>query len=111
MFEQEETYNAANEDHVAQAEKEARDKRERELMDVREILESKAGRRFFSRYLRICGIYKTSFTGNNTTFMREGERSIGLRLLAEMNEAAPDLYIEMLKDELELKMRKQKSTN
>ncbi len=101
-----EAYNAANPDHVHEARELAKDAREKELNDVAFILASKQGRRFFARYLNICGIHKISYTGNNGTFFAEGERNIGLKMISDMNEAAPELYIEMLKDELETKKLK-----
>lgn len=36
------------------------------------------------------GIFRTSMTGNSQTFFREGQRAIGLWLLNEIHEAAPD---------------------
>lgn len=96
-----ENYNAADENHVREMANNAKGLRDRELEDVRIILNTTEGRRFYSRYLHICGLFKSSMTGNNTTFFQEGERNIGLKLFTDMNEAAPELYIEMLKEELE----------
>lgn len=36
------------------------------------------------------GIFRISMTGNSQTFFREGQRAIGLWLLNEIYEAAPD---------------------
>lgn len=105
-------YNAANPDHVSSAKREEESKRERELMDVEYVMGSKEGRRFVDRYLRIAHVHTTSFTGNNTTFFNEGERNIGLRLLADVNEACPELYIEMQKEKLaELKLKQKPKKN
>jgi hypothetical protein len=101
-------YNAANPEHVAQAKREAVDIRERELEDVRFVMSSKEGRRFFDRYQRLCHVHETSFTGNNSTFFNEGERNIGVRMLADVNEACPELYIELLKEKLEIIKRNEK---
>jgi len=102
-------YNAANPEHVGQAKREMVDQRERELMDIQFVMSSKEGRRFFDRYQRICHAHETSFTGNNTTFFNEGERNIGLRMLADVNEACPELYIELLKEKFEEFKKKQKT--
>jgi len=70
--------------------------RRRELEDVAFILSSVEGRRFYWRRMRRCGINKSSFTGNNTTFFNEGERNIGLLLLADLEEADPEAYVKCL---------------
>lgn len=101
-------YNAANPEHVAKAKREQESERERELNDVRHVMSSKEGRRFFDRYQRLCHVHETSFTGNNTTFFNEGERNIGVRMLADVNEACPELYIQLLNEKLEILRQKQK---
>lgn len=73
-------------------------RRRRELEDVALVLSSVEGRRFYWRMLERCGIHKSSFTGNNTTFFNEGERNIGLLLLADLEEADPDAYVKCLKE-------------
>lgn len=90
--------NAADETEVKERGKKSKDKRTRELDDVFFILGSPQGRRFFWRYLGRCGIFRTSMTGNNTTFFNEGERMIGLNLLADLNEANPEAYAVMQKE-------------
>lgn len=70
--------------------------RRRELADVQFILNSVEGRRFYWRLMMRCGIFKSSMTGNNTTFYNEGERNIGLLMMADLNEADPEAYIKCL---------------
>lgn len=50
------------------------------------------------RYLGKCGLYKSSFTGNSTTFFNEGMRNIGLQMLADITEADADSYAKMAKE-------------
>lgn len=88
--------NAADEDQVREAGGKAKRGRDRELDDFRGIMESISGRRFVFRYINACGVFEDSFTGNNTTFYNEGKRSIGLRLLADINDACPEKYILMI---------------
>jgi hypothetical protein len=106
---EEKNYNAADEAQVKESVKRQKSFRDRELNDVRHVMSSKEGRRFFCRYQKLCRVHEVSFTGNNTTFFQEGERSVGLRMLADLNEAAPELYIEMLREELEEKIRGEKN--
>lgn len=96
---QDEGYDPNNEKHVEIAEKLAVDRRERALSDVREILALPSGRRLFWKYLTECGIFKSSFTGNNTTFFNEGKREVGLRLLNDMTEAVPEAFLLMQQEE------------
>ena len=70
--------------------------RERDLADFMHVMESAQGRRVVYRYLGICGLYRTSFTGNNTTFFNEGRRDIGLQLMADVQDSSPELYLKML---------------
>lgn len=87
----------------AKAEADERIARQRriELDDVRWLMSDKRGRRFVWRLLEAAGIYRSSFTGNSTTFFNEGARNVGLRFLADVNEACPERYLEMLKEQKE----------
>lgn len=71
--------------------------RRTELSDVATILGTRAGRRFFWRLITECGIFKSSFTGNNTTFFNEGMRNVGLKFLADSQEF-PDMYLLMMRE-------------
>lgn len=95
--------NAADKGQVKEQENKERRGRERELGDIRWILSSPQGRRFFWRYLGECGVFKTSFTGSSQTFFNEGQRNVGLMLLADLNEAQPDAYVTMMKEAKENK--------
>ncbi len=84
-----------------------RDDRARELEDFRWIMSTKEGRRFIRRMIERCHLYKTSFTGNNTTFYLEGERNIGILLLAELNSSCPEQYGVMMKEHTDSLMLRQ----
>ena len=62
---------------------------------TRKVLELDEGRDFIWEILGLTGLYTPSFTGNSTTFFNEGKRSIGLDLLALMNDADPQAYAKM----------------
>jgi len=94
---QEKIMNAADESQVKEAKKKEKFGREQELSDVKFILSTEQGRRFFWRYLSICGVFKNSFTGSSETFFNEGKRLIGTTLLTEMVTADPDSYLKMIK--------------
>jgi hypothetical protein len=90
--------NAADEAQVKEAGQKVKRGRELELGDFRGIMDSLSGRRFVYRYISKCGVFEQSFTGNNTTFFNEGQRSIGLSLMADINEACPELYMRMIEE-------------
>lgn len=106
--------NAADEAQVKERGRQQKSKRQSELDDVYFILGTFQGRRFFWRYLSRCGIFETSFTGNNTTFFKEGERNIGLQMLADLNQSNPNAYAVMMKeaadDQIKKKFVKQNQT-
>lgn len=93
--------NAADRKQVEEAKKKERNERNQEIEDIRFVLSDARGRRFFWRYLGECGVFKTSMTGNSQTFFNEGMRNIGLKLLADLNEADPGAYIKMMNENKE----------
>lgn len=70
-----------------------------ELDDLRWMIAHKQGRRILWRLLERTGLYRSSFNTNGMTMaMNEGQRNLGLFLLAELMDAAPDAYAQMLKE-------------
>lgn len=53
-----------------------------------------------------CGMYRTSFTGNSTTFFNEGRRQIGLELTALLSEADPDAMLSIMAERRELEKKR-----
>jgi len=74
--------------------------RRRELGDIATILSQRVGRRFIWRLLTAGGIFRPTFTGNNTTFYNDGRREVMLEFLADTQEF-PDLYLQMVKESRE----------
>lgn len=56
---------------------------------IKKLYESKEGREYFLHLIEKTGIFKTSMTGNSTTFFNEGKRDVGLQVLSELTAAAP----------------------
>lgn len=70
-----------------------------EQKQLQEIMAFRRGRAFVYRILEQCGIYRTSFASDAMAMaFREGERNVGLRLLAEVTEVSPEKYYTMLKE-------------
>jgi len=72
---------------------------DQEKDDFKWLMGSKRGRRIVWRLLERTGVYRSSFTGNSETFFREGQRNVGLMLMAQINEVSPDQYALMLKEQ------------
>jgi hypothetical protein len=89
-------YNAADEEVVKGRKRKDEQIRDRELNDVRTVMNTVEGRRFVWRMLDRAGVFRTSFTGNSTTFFNEGMRNMGLIVLADVHEACSDKYIQMM---------------
>ncbi len=90
--------NASDPNQIKAAKTKEESKRDQELNDTAHVLSSVQGRRFLWRLLGVCHVFKTSFTGNSTTFFNEGKRDIGLRVLGDINEASPDGYLKMMQE-------------
>ena len=75
------------------------ERRRQEVEDFKWLMAHKQGRRFVWRLLAEAGVYRTSFTGNSTTFFNEGKRNLGLLLVGEIHELTPDAYGLMLKEQ------------
>lgn len=88
--------NASDEAQVKKAGTKARLFRDKQLNDVRFILADVQGRRFLYRYLEETGVFKSSFTGSSETFFNEGQRNIGLKLLADITEADSEAFVKMM---------------
>lgn len=90
--------NAADEGQVKEAKHKERGRREDELNDLRFILNSIQGRRFFFRWLSQTRLNKISFVPGDPyyTAFQDGERNGAVRLLAEINEADPKAYGKMI---------------
>ena len=75
---------------------EQRRERQKEIEDVKSILKTPSGRRYFWRLLSKCGIFRNSFSLNsNQTAFSEGKRDIGLDMLNEINEADITAFAKM----------------
>lgn len=75
---------------------------ELKVNDFKWLMGSKRGRRIVSRLLDETGVFRTSFTGNSETFFREGQRNVGLGLMALINDNCGDQYVLMLNERREI---------
>ena len=87
--------NAADRKSIRRLEKQAAtDLAQREAF-VRTMMSTIEGRSWFWYHLSSCHVFATSFTSSPlATAFNEGQRSIGLALLAEVMSVCPDQYIQ-----------------
>lgn len=83
--------------------------------DLQRVLESESGRRFLWYLMHRAHVFRSSFTGNSETFFREGERSMGLFVLAGVLDVSPWIFGKMQKEfalwleELEAEMKNEEA--
>lgn len=68
---------------------------ERHDADLIWLMCHREGRRFMWRLLQSCRLYETGLAGTSAAFYREGERNVGLRVLADIVRLCPDLHARM----------------
>lgn len=77
----------------------ARERRRRELEDLRWLLGHPQGRRIATRLLDEAGVFRSSFnTSGSVMAFNEGKRNLGLFLTAELLEASPEGYMKVLNE-------------
>lgn len=76
-----------------------RERRRKELEDLRWLLGHPQGRRLAGRVLDEAGVFRSSFNHSGSLMaFNEGRRHIGLWLTGELMEASADGYMKVLKD-------------
>lgn len=73
--------------------------REQEASDFRWLMQHKQGRRFLRRLFEKCEMGKDCFTGNSTTFYKEGKQAVGQHFEDMAKKYALDHYCTMLKEQ------------
>lgn len=70
--------------------------------DFRWLMSDQRGRRIVWRLLSEAGVFQTSFNPEAMTMaFKEGQRTAGLQLLAQVHKLCPDLYTTMMKEQLQ----------
>ena len=93
-----EPFNAADVQAVAERKRKADRSETKRLAALRTVMGTKEGRRYVWWLLDQCGVFRTSFTGNSTTFFNEGQRNVGLILMGDVNAACPEQYLVMINE-------------
>jgi len=76
-----------------------REAREIELAELASLLTTAEGRRVMLRLIKVTGFFANTFNQDPITLARNtGGRQVGVWLWDELNEAAPERVIEMMKE-------------
>lgn len=94
-------FNAGDETQVKERAKKEKTGRDRELDDLRVILETRHGRRFIWRMLSASELFAVAEVMNASIYALEGKRKLGKLLFNDVMEAAPEAYLLMMKESKE----------
>lgn len=73
------------------------------IRDLGTIMGTVEGRRFvFDLIDRRCLVFSQSYTGNSETYLREGQRKVGIDLMVEIQREYPSQYVMMLQEQFTL---------
>lgn len=93
-------YDSNDPKQVAKARKQAVFDEALKLDVVKNVLGTAAGRSWMYGLLERCHCFSTSFIAGapDASAFREGERNIGLQILIDIQNAAPDFYLTMIQE-------------
>jgi len=92
--------NAASEKQVKEAAGKENRLRERELNEMRVILSTKEGRRFLWRLMGKCKTFNSIYESSAKIHYNSGQQDIGHYLLAEIDQADPEMFFKMRNENL-----------
>lgn len=91
-----ETLNDVNQDDKKRQEQKQKLKRENDLDDLKYLMQSHQGRRFFWRLLGHCSVYNSIFNTNALVQSHNsGKQDVGHFVQGEIIQASPDGYLKM----------------
>lgn len=88
--------NVADEKAVKDQEQKNKNQRDQELEDIKDILKTPQGVRFFRRLFAKGKMFQTTFTGNSTGFFLEGARNFALEFLDDVCQVAPHRIADLI---------------
>ena len=90
--------NAADAGQVKEARKKERHARTQELMDIRALLDTPAGRRFLWRLISRCRVLESIWEGSARIHYNAGQQDIGHFIMGEITEADAGAFIMMMQE-------------
>lgn len=90
MTKKKKPYDASDPEQIKDAEEKEKNERDQYLKDLKVLMSTPEGVRFFRKLMEDGKMFTTSFTGNSVTFFNEGMRNLVLKVFGDVCEAAPD---------------------
>lgn len=90
--------NAASPKQVHNAEKKEESIREKELNDLRQVLDTPQGRRVVWRFLEKCRVFNSIWEASAKIHFNAGQQDIGHFIMGEIVEADEKFLLEMMKE-------------
>ena len=90
-------FDAGEQKPVQDRARKAKDRQRESDQTIKTFMSQKAGRAWVWDHLSACGLFRMSACAGDAhmTYFLEGERNVGLRLLAQLQRACPELYATM----------------
>lgn len=88
--------NAADPEQVRKGRETERHRRDRELRELRALLDTYEGRSVLWRFMAQCGVFKSIMEASARIYYNAGQQDVGHWLLAEIAEAEPNAYAVMM---------------
>ncbi len=97
--------NAADESQVSDGKKLAKRLRDRELMDMRSVLNTRQGRNVIWKILGFCGTGADQYEDNALRMARKtGMKLVGLKIIKEIQDVDDEFYFKMQREDKEKKI-------
>jgi hypothetical protein len=90
--------NVADPEQIQRAGKKVKRDREDQLNDIRSLLNTDYGRRFLWRYVTKCRVFQSVWDPGVAMHYNEGQRNVGLSMLADITEADPTALVSMMEE-------------
>jgi hypothetical protein len=95
----EEPVDLSDERHVRQRARSAKAHESTRAQVLRNLMASIDGREWMFELLELCHVYQTSFSPNALWMAKaEGERTVGLMLIGQIQVSCPEQYLQMMKE-------------
>lgn len=89
---------SGDEQQVAARTQLSKERTEKRMRGLGKILADPDCRAWLWELLAFCGVSRSSFTGNSTTFFNEGQRNVGLQIQADLTSKFPKQYVAMMEE-------------
>jgi hypothetical protein len=91
-------YNAGDPSQVKERTQKIKDAEKLEGADLLAVLSTSEGKRLLWRLMTFCHIFESSYHPSSQIYFNEGVRSVGLKILADIQAADPEKFLQMMRE-------------